>query len=1010
MKKMVRSLTALLCTLAILLTVALPAAAAEGNEDDLYQPNPEFIGTYLGKDSSGVHQFEATIPADYRSQPTPLTPGPYYGHEESSDTRVVDFLAQYMYGVNPGQATVYYYTSFHENDTPQLRAKVEVTVVAAEDYQKGQPIGEIGHIHTWSHPQFTPATCKEEGRLWVACEECGIEITTETYDKSEEHTYRDSVTRQPTEELEGERTYTCEICGDSYTERIPKLTGTTGSGTGTTGSGTGTAGSGTGTTGSGSGTTGGGTGTTGGGTGTTGSGTTGSGHIHSWYYDREYPTCSREGRRYRTCKTCGEEETLSTEPKSAHTYRSAITRQPTQELEGERIYTCTECGSSYTERIPKLAGTTGITGGGTETTGGGTGTTGGGTETTGGGTGIIGGDAGIIGGGTGITGGTTEPLPGASGMAASDRGNPLHLRDDGNYELFWVDGLLIIDGSTGEPKEDHRKLKITTYSPEFKELSVKELPIELPQIGGVHFGEDYNFIVFGQNNFEESRTKEVLRVVKYSKDWVRQGAASLSDANTIGVIEQHGNLSFAEGGGMLYIHCGHAMFASPEDGLNHQANMTFSTRVSDMTITDKRCIVDNNSSGYVSHSLANDIIVDRDGKIVTLDTGDGYPNGTLLYRYAARAGEEKFTTGAGEQNRFVTWPGPRQDIRTGGMTCALAETSRGYLSAYLDTGKGAAYDYANDPWSLYLAFTPKDSFSAEATQIRPVVQLPAGAQELVAHAWLIPTSPEGGYLMWYTAAKTDKGFFGDHTLYYTTYSADGTTGTVRKLSGVPMPYNGPTLNGDKLVWTGSTEDMMGLQFCTLDPADGKTECVYATGELEKIKQFSDVREGDWFKPYVDKVSAAGLMSGISEDQFGPRGNLTVAQALVLAYSTCHFYWDEDGETLPDVGGGWYMPYYQWCVDKRIINPGRFPAAGLNRLCTRYEMLEILDKAYGEPSFQQVKTVDSIPDVPAGGARGDMVYRWYRGGIVSGSSDGLFHGDSNITRAEVSVILCQLERL
>ena len=42
---------------------------------------------------------------------------------------------------------------------------------------------------------------------------------------------------------------------------------------------------------------------------------------------------------------------------------------------------------------------------------------------------------------------------------------------------------------------------------------------------------------------------------------------------------------------------------------------------------------------------------------------------------------------------------------------------------------------------------------------------------------------------------------------------------------------------------------------------------------------------------------------------------------------------ERGETLPDVGGGWYMPYYQWCVDKRIINPGRFPAAGLNRsLC------------------------------------------------------------------------------
>lgn len=105
-----------------------------------------------------------------------------------------------------------------------------------------------------------------------------------------------------------------------------------------------------------------------------------------------------------------------------------------------------------------------------------------------------------------------------------------------------------------------------------------------------------------------------------------------------------------------------------------------------------------------------------------------------------------------------------------------------------------------------------------------------------------------------------------------------------------------------------------------------------------------------------------------------------------------------------------MPYYQWCLDKKIITAAQFPVNSLNRMCTRYEMLDILDKAYGESYFTPVKTVDSILDVPTGGAHSEIVYRWYRAGIVSGNDDGLFHGDHNITRAETAVVLCNLQKL
>ena len=39
--------------------------------------------------------------------------------------------------------------------------------------------------------------------------------------------------------------------------------------------------------------------------------------------------------------------------------------------------------------------------------------------------------------------------------------------------------------------------------------------------------------------------------------------------------------------------------------------------------------------------------------------------------------------------------------------------------------------------------------------------------------------------------------------------------------------------------------------------------------------------------------------------------------------------------------------------------------------------------------------------------GDVVYRWYRAGILTGDAIHAFQGAKSITRAEVAVILCRL---
>ena len=58
----------------------------------------------------------------------------------------------------------------------------------------------------------------------------------------------------------------------------------------------------------------------------------------------------------------------------------------------------------------------------------------------------------------------------------------------------------------------------------------------------------------------------------------------------------------------------------------------------------------------------------------------------------------------------------------------------------------------------------------------------------------------------------------------------------------------------------------------------------------------------------------------------------------------------------------------------------------------------------------MKTVNSVPDVKESDPYGSVVYKWYRAGIVGGDSAGRFNGNNNIARAEVAVILCQINKL
>lgn len=148
------------------------------------------------------------------------------------------------------------------------------------------------------------------------------------------------------------------------------------------------------------------------------------------------------------------------------------------------------------------------------------------------------------------------------------------------------------------------------------------LPSELELFGGFYSGAQYNFVVYGQQNLAEDDATEVIRVVKYSKDWERLDSGSVYGENSQ-IPFYAGTMHMTESGDTLYIYTCHQMYAD-ENGINHQSNMTILAQEETMDLTVS-------NTNYASHSFSQHIQTDG-SYVYRVDHGDCYPRSVTLNR------------------------------------------------------------------------------------------------------------------------------------------------------------------------------------------------------------------------------------------------------------------------------------------------------------------------------------------------------------------------------------------
>lgn len=108
------------------------------------QPNRN-IGSYLGENEEGIHEFEVVYGPNYNDWDThfyPFLPGHYYSREEVSDpSRITLYAGNYICGKAPGTCEVRYYVSENWDGPFELKAIAYVEVLPEEpltpDYDWG---------------------------------------------------------------------------------------------------------------------------------------------------------------------------------------------------------------------------------------------------------------------------------------------------------------------------------------------------------------------------------------------------------------------------------------------------------------------------------------------------------------------------------------------------------------------------------------------------------------------------------------------------------------------------------------------------------------------------------------------------------------------------------------------------------------------------------------------------------------------------------------------------------
>lgn len=174
--------------------------------------------------------------------------------------------------------------------------------------------------------------------------------------------------------------------------------------------------------------------------------------------------------------------------------------------------------------------------------------------------------------------------------------------------------------------------------------------------------------------------------------------------------------------------------------------------------------------------------------------------------------------------------------------------------------------------------------------------------------------------------------------------------------------------------------------------------------------FGDV--SGWSEPYVTYLASRGVVSGVAEDRFAPKREVTRAEmAALLAKLEGIDTAGYKGSSFTDVAASaWHAPYIQWAMEAGIVSGsgGKYrPADTITReelavMIYRYAAYAGLELPAAGAQYASFADSSQIS-----GWAADAVRALQQAGIISGTSGNRFNPQGTATREEAAKMIAVL---
>ena len=173
-------------------------------------------------------------------------------------------------------------------------------------------------------------------------------------------------------------------------------------------------------------------------------------------------------------------------------------------------------------------------------------------------------------------------------------------------------------------------------------------------------------------------------------------------------------------------------------------------------------------------------------------------------------------------------------------------------------------------------------------------------------------------------------------------------------------------------------------------------CLGSVSAAGAEDSFTDVKETDWFAPYVTICVDNGLMKGTGSGSFNPAGTITVAEVATIA---ARLGASNRGASIPPApaGAAWYAPYLDYLKGYGVtVGSAETPA-------TRQDFISFLAAVTPSQELTVVNSITTLPDTDD-----KNVLAFYNAGILTGVDNyGTFAGERTLTRSEAAAMVSRM---